>query len=481
MRKPTDGLDYATRDFQGFKQLMIEKLKQKVPEYSDYSDSDLGIVLIELLAYGQDVQSYYIDRVANEVNLSTALERQNVMELCGNFGYVLKNVTPSQFEQVFEVANPSPTSPFVIPEGFVVTTLGNDFEPSIPFEVYEELIIPAGKKGTEQDEHGNYLYSGLVVQGRTVNNELLGTSTGNADQEFYLWEFPVITESIQVSVNEGNGYEEWIRVDSFIQSNSTDKHYLVRVDSNGRSRIVFGNGIVGKIPQPYENGIMATYRVGGGTQGNVTSNTITQIPSQLANLASTFNPHTPKVMGEDMETIDSAKINALRGLRTIERAVTLQDHKDLAFKLEFVLLSNAEEVPDGLTVNIYLVSKYGNTLSEEEKALALDFYIEHKMIGVKPVIKDAEFVPLNFNVTVMINKGDTTDYQSLVESVLQDYFKLGNYNFAQNYSQMKLIRELMLILVNAEDLNVNVTNAPSTLKANQILTCGTVTVTTQEV
>lgn len=481
MRKPTDGLDYATRDFQGFKQMMIEKLKQKVPEYTDFSDSDLGIILIELLAYGQDIQSYYIDRTANEVNLSTAIERQNVMELCGNLGYTLKNVTPSQFEQVFEVTNPSNENPFVIPEGFVVTTQGNDFEPSIQFELYEELVIPPGKTGLEQDEHSKYLYSGIVVQGRTVRNELLGTSKGTPDLELYLWEYPVITESIKVSVNEGSGFEEWTRVNNFINSNSTDKHYTVKVDSTGRTRIVFGNGIVGKIPEAYEDGIIATYRVGGGTQGNVTSNTITQIPSQLANLGRTFNPYTPKVMGEDMETIDSAKINALRGLRTIERAVTLQDHKDLAFKLEFVLLSNAEEVPDGLTVNIYLVSKYGQTLSEEEKEKALELYNKHKMIGVKPVIKDASYLPLNFDVTVSKNRYDDTDYETLVPSVLKDYFKVGNYNFAQSYSQIKLLRELMLILANAEDINVSVKNNPSSIQPSQIITCGTVNVTVKEV
>lgn len=69
-------IDYSTRDYEGFRNDMIEMLKKKIPEYSDFSQSDAGIVLIELLAHGLDILSFYNDVVANEVFLSTARERK---------------------------------------------------------------------------------------------------------------------------------------------------------------------------------------------------------------------------------------------------------------------------------------------------------------------------------------------------------------------------------------------------------------------
>ena len=48
--KTRQGFDFSTRDYEGFRNSMIEMLKVKIPEYSDFSQSDVGIVLIELLA-----------------------------------------------------------------------------------------------------------------------------------------------------------------------------------------------------------------------------------------------------------------------------------------------------------------------------------------------------------------------------------------------------------------------------------------------
>ena len=60
MRK---NVDYTNKDYESFRQDMIVRLQQKIPEYTDTSESDFGIVLIELLAHGLDILSYYNDRV----------------------------------------------------------------------------------------------------------------------------------------------------------------------------------------------------------------------------------------------------------------------------------------------------------------------------------------------------------------------------------------------------------------------------------
>lgn len=478
MRSAKDNLDYSTRDYEGFRELMIEKLKEKFPEYSDFSDNDLGIILIELLAFGQDIQSYYIDRVANEIHLHTARERQNVIELCNNYGYTLRNATASEFQQVFEVI-PTDTD-IVIPENFVLYTREDVYGEQLTFETYEQLIIPKGCTGLEKDENNEYLYSVKVREGRTIEEEILGSSKGTANQEFYLWESPVIQEHTQIYVNEGIGYEPWEEVKDFLSSGANDKHYVLRSTSSGKVAVVFGNGTLGKIPVAYDDGILAKYRVGGGSNGNVTSNTITVMENPLADIVRTFNPYTAKKLGEDEESLELAKVNAIKNLRTLDRAVTLRDYKEIAFQLPFVLLSNSEELNDGRTVNVYLVSKYNKTLSTEELKEAEEFYENVKMIGTTPVIKNATYVPLNLNVTISKYNNDTTDYQTLVKDFLKDYFSIGNFTFKQSYSQMGLIRDMMIMLPEAVDINVNLTNYTE-LTSGDIVCLGTVTVNEQKV
>ena len=473
-RTPTIGLDYETRDFDGFKHLMIQELKRRIPEYADFSENDLGMILIELFALGQDIQSYYIDKVANESRLSTATERQNVVELCANLGYELSNATPSIFEQVFEVEESD--TPTYIPKGFAINTYDNGFDEVLRFETEEELIIPPNCIGNELDEEGNYLYSVRVVQGKTIEEELLGSSNGLPNQEFPLWESPVIASQVEVYVNEGGGYVPWTYVPSFLQSESTDQHFSLKIDGSSSAKVVFGNGTLGAIPTEFDGGIIAKYRVGGGSKGNVIPNSITEMVSPLANIKATYNPKVAQVEGVDVESLEDAKANATRRLRTLERAVTLQDHKDIAFRLPFVMLSDAKELEDGRTVEIFLVSKSGEVLSEEEKEQAQNLYSTSRMLGVIPVVKDANFVEVDLTVTVEKTKRDMTDYVELVNSLAKDYFALGNFNFQKRFIQSAFLKQLMLFLPNAEDISVSLTHPHPTLAEGDIITLGTLEV-----
>ncbi|HZJ64910.1 MAG TPA: putative baseplate assembly protein [Kofleriaceae bacterium] len=74
-------IDYVTKDYDGFREGMLALIPQLMPNWSDRSESDFGVVLIELFAYVADILSYYQDRVANEAYLGTATQRRSVAEL----------------------------------------------------------------------------------------------------------------------------------------------------------------------------------------------------------------------------------------------------------------------------------------------------------------------------------------------------------------------------------------------------------------
>ena len=44
-----NNFDYTTRDYEGFRTLMIDKLSEVMPEYTDTRQSDAGIVILEQL------------------------------------------------------------------------------------------------------------------------------------------------------------------------------------------------------------------------------------------------------------------------------------------------------------------------------------------------------------------------------------------------------------------------------------------------
>ncbi len=71
-------IDYLAKDFNTFRQLMLDHLSVLAPNWTEKSPADLGHVLVETLAYAADYLSYYQDAVASEAYLSSARLRRSV-------------------------------------------------------------------------------------------------------------------------------------------------------------------------------------------------------------------------------------------------------------------------------------------------------------------------------------------------------------------------------------------------------------------
>lgn len=72
------GINYLAKDYASFRQLILDRLALLVPHWRDRHVPDLGITLVELLAYVGDYLSYYQDAVATEAYLETARQRISV-------------------------------------------------------------------------------------------------------------------------------------------------------------------------------------------------------------------------------------------------------------------------------------------------------------------------------------------------------------------------------------------------------------------
>jgi hypothetical protein len=71
-------VDYLVRDYSGFRQTILDRLSLIMPDWKERHVPDLGIALVEVLAYAGDYLSYYQDAVATEAYLDTARRRVSV-------------------------------------------------------------------------------------------------------------------------------------------------------------------------------------------------------------------------------------------------------------------------------------------------------------------------------------------------------------------------------------------------------------------
>ena len=437
-RVPTVGIDYTSRDYEAFRELLISKLKEKMPEYTDTSSTDAGIVILESLANGLDILSLYLDIIANDVLLPTTQDRATALIISKCLGYIPYNQTASEYQQVFVLGGVREEST-IIPKGTIVKTKESIDLATLYYETMEDLIIPSGALGNEKDAEGNYLYSVRVQHGTSVYQDVVGTSSGAPLQSFKLNYTGVLVDSIELFINEGRGQELWRRVDNFIDSDETSTVYTVSVDEYDVCTINFGNGLKGKIPVSYPNGIVTNYRVGGGEVGNVNENIITELDTNVMYVESTFNLPA-NVLGHNKETLESIKENAPASFRTRDRLISLQDYEDL-LKINFYpfldVISTRDDI-DKKLVHIFYILKEGydtpilvNSLLEK---VAL-FISERSMIGTTYDINAGEIELFDIEANMFVDPD--YDGKKLVENVTS-YIK--TVTFA--YNELKFRRTI---------------------------------------
>jgi hypothetical protein len=71
-------ISYLAKDYASFRQLIYDRLALIMPDWRERHAADLGVTLVELLAYVGDHLSYYQDAVATEAYLDTARLRVSV-------------------------------------------------------------------------------------------------------------------------------------------------------------------------------------------------------------------------------------------------------------------------------------------------------------------------------------------------------------------------------------------------------------------
>jgi len=134
---------------------------------------------------------------------------------------------------------------------------------------------------------------------------------------------------------------------SYLSSSGfNDKVFTTRLTSDGYTQLLFGNGFNGSIPTTNST-ILVSYRTTVGPLGNLSANNIrfiTGTPSSYLSIVSSsiFSG------GADVESIESIRTNVSRLFRTQDRAVSLQDYKDLTLQIPGVSKATAVYGQGGL-------------------------------------------------------------------------------------------------------------------------------------
>jgi hypothetical protein len=121
-------IDYLAKDYTGFRRLMLDRLNLLVPSWRERSAADLGVAIVEVLAYAADHLSYRQDAIANEAYLGTARRRVSVRRHARLVDYALHDGCNARAWVHVEV-----TADTVLPRGTTLLSrvdgLGTEIQP----------------------------------------------------------------------------------------------------------------------------------------------------------------------------------------------------------------------------------------------------------------------------------------------------------------------------------------------------------------
>lgn len=471
-------VDYTSRDYTSIRNDLISLIPFYNPEWTNRDAADFGITLIELFSYMGDVLNYYIDRSANEAFITTASQRDNVLQLARLLSYSPTQSTASKVTVTFQNDT---ASPIVVPAKTQVATtnVSSATSSQIIFETDSAVTVPAKVGSTAGSVNV------AATQGVTVSSELVGSSNGTANQVFQLFESPVINNSVQVDINN----VAYTGVQYVIDYNNNDPVFTTITNADNATFIVFGDGISGRIP-PNGAAIYATYRVGGGVSGNVAATNIKFVLTNAAPGLSVSNQNAA-TGGADPESTDSIRINAPLSVRALNRAVSLKDYSELVLQVSGV--AKAISKADVYTSVTIYVAPFGDRGVESDNTTPTALFntlantIGEYMIDKAPANTTITLQPPFYvGVTLFINITILPQYrQSLVktaaESAIYELFDFDNVVFSDRIT----LQDLMTVLSSVSGiayaqipLMVRTDSIQQFNISNKALTSGVATLTT---
>ncbi len=132
-------INYLAKDYLSFRQLMLDRLAVIMPDWRERNPADLGIALVELLAYGGDYLSYYQDAAATEAYLGTARRRTSIRRHARLVDYFVHDGMNARAWICFEVDEGGGADGMPLLASTVVTTADG----AVAFETLHALTLNA--------------------------------------------------------------------------------------------------------------------------------------------------------------------------------------------------------------------------------------------------------------------------------------------------------------------------------------------------
>jgi len=385
----------------------------------NYEGSALS-TLLDILAYNTQYNAYYLNMVANEMFLDTALQRDSVVSQAKLLNYTPKSaIAPSAVInlKVNQVTDASLTLP-------KFTTFISEAIDGVNYN----FITPDSM--TVNVVNNTATFNNVTLkQGLASSISYTVDSVENPKYKFKLPDLNADTTTLTVSIqtSSSNTYSTvYTEASNYLTLDGNSQVYFLQEDIGGLYEVYFGDGVLG---QKLVDGniVRLSYIVTQGTAAAGANNFV--LMDSISGYSNTrIYPILSTTAGSEQESIDSIKFQAPKSYASQGRAVTKEDYitaiqqNTLGFSFDAVSVWGGQENSQPVYGQVFIAIKPtgGYLLTDIQKQkLISDVIRPISVMTVEPTIVDPDYTYLQITANVLYDPKKTTRTSSQIEEIVK--------------------------------------------------------------
>jgi hypothetical protein len=459
MAGANSNIQLTALDFNTIKQNFITYL-QGQSQFKDYNFEGSAIdTLLDVFAYNTQYNAFYLNMVANEMFLDSAVQRRSVVSHAKLLDYTPKSaICPVAFVNIrfTGVSAPTVTLPsFLTFLSEQINGVNYVFTNINPVTATTNLI-------TNVCTFSNV----AVYQGVLASYSFTVDSTNNPTYTFEIPDNALDTTTLKVIVQQSStnsAIQVYQPAANSLYLTGDSAVYFINESLTGNYEISFGDGILGK-QLTDGNIITVSYLSTEGTSA-AGANSFS-LMTNVGGYNAIVNGYLPATTGSDKESIASIKYQAPKAYAAQGRAVTKDDYisaiqQNTLFGFDAVNVWGGQENDPPVYGQVFVCLKPSGayTLTQTQKTIIKEQILKPvSLMTVVPVIVDPDYNYIKITSNVLFNSTQTTYNPSQMGSLI--------FNSIKNFANTTL--NTFNSTFSGSDLIVTVQNANQSIIGNEI-------------
>ena len=412
-------IQLTSLDFDNLKDNFLTYLQgQNVFKDYNFQGSALN-ALVDLLTYNTQYNAYYLNMVANEMFLDSAIQRSSVVSQAKLLNYTPRSaIAPSALVDVVVTG---------VTDSSLTLPAYSTFSSSAIDGIHYTFVNPDSYTVNTNLTNNTATFNNVEIkQGVQANYSYTVNSVTNPTYTFEIPDNAIDTTTIQVIVQQSSSntsYTIYNLAQNYMYLTSTSEVFFLQESLNGNYQIYFGDGILGKKLE--DNNIVTINYISTEGTSAAGANSFVLMQTIGGYAPSAVNSVSAATNGGTKESISSIKFQAPKAYAAQGRAVSKNDYitavqqNTLGYSFDAVNVWGGEENNPPVYGQVFVCLKPAgsyNLTSTQKQRIISEVIKPISVLTVTPIIVDPDYTYIKLTINVVYDTTKTTQTASQIEA-----------------------------------------------------------------